>query len=135
MKQIERYRAILASERLVLEIVRDELVEMKNKYGDERRTEIIAAEGEIETEDLIKEETTVVALTHYGYIKRMPVDTYRAQRRGGKGITYGRNATKEGMHYYMDVEHYENTKVKNLNISGMKIEKYNEVFIAYIEEV
>ena len=87
MKQIERYRAILASERLVLEIVRDELIEIKNKYGDERRTQIIAAEGEIETEDLIKEETTVVALTHYGYIKRMPVDTYRAQRRGGKGIT------------------------------------------------
>ena len=87
MKQIERYRAILASERLVLEIVRDELIEIKNKYGDERRTQIIAAEGEIETEDLIKEETTVVALTHFGYIKRMPVDTYRAQRRGGKGIT------------------------------------------------
>ena len=87
MKQIERYRAILASERLVLEIVRDELIEVKNKYGDERRTQIIAAEGEIETEDLIKEETTVVALTHFGYIKRMPVDTYKAQRRGGKGIT------------------------------------------------
>jgi DNA gyrase subunit A len=87
MKQIERYRAILASERLVCDIVKDELIEVKNKYGDERRTQIIAAEGEIETEDLIKEETTVVALTHFGYIKRMPVDTYRAQRRGGKGIT------------------------------------------------
>ncbi len=87
MKQIERYRAILASERLVCDIVRDELIEMKDKYGDERRTEIIAAEGEIETEDLIKEETTVVALTHFGYIKRMPVDTYKAQKRGGKGIT------------------------------------------------
>ena len=87
MKQIERYRAILASEKLVCDIVRDELIEMKDKYGDERRTEIIAAEGEIETEDLIKEETTVVALTHFGYIKRMPVDTYKAQRRGGKGIT------------------------------------------------
>ncbi len=87
MKQIERYRAILASERLVCDIVRDELIEMKEKYGDERRTEIIAAEGEIETEDLIKEETTVVALTHFGYIKRMPVDTYKAQKRGGKGIT------------------------------------------------
>ena len=87
MKQIERYRAILASEKLVCDIVKDELIEVKNKYGDERRTQIIAAEGEIETEDLIKEETTVVALTHFGYIKRMPVDTYRAQRRGGKGIT------------------------------------------------
>ena len=87
MKQIERDRAILASEKLVCDIVKDELIEIKNKYGDERRTQIIAAEGEIETEDLIKEETTVVALTHFGYIKRMPVDTYRAQRRGGKGIT------------------------------------------------
>lgn len=55
--------------------------------------------------------------------------------RGGKGITYGRNATEEGIHSYMDVEHHTNTKVKNLNVSGMKIEKYNEVFIAYIEEV
>ena len=55
--------------------------------------------------------------------------------RGGRGITLGRNATQEGFHSYMDVEHHENTKVKNLNISGMKIEKYNEVFIAYIEEV
>ena len=87
MKQIERFRAILASEKLVCEIVRDELLEIKNKYGDERRTQIIAAEGEIDTEDLIKEETTVVALTHFGYIKRMPIDTYKAQRRGGRGIT------------------------------------------------
>lgn len=54
---------------------------------------------------------------------------------GGHGVTWGRNATEEGLHSYMDVEHHENTKVKNLNISGMKIEKYNEVFIAYIEEV
>ena len=87
MEQIERYRAILASEKLVCDIIRDELIEIKSKYGDERRTQIIAAEGEFTNEDLIKEETTVVALTHFGYIKRMPVDTYRTQRRGGKGIT------------------------------------------------
>ena len=87
MEQIERYRAILASERLVCEIIRDELLEIKSKYGDERRTEIIAAEGEMTNEDLIKEENVVVALTHFGYIKRMPVDTYKTQRRGGKGIT------------------------------------------------
>jgi len=87
MEQIERYRAILGSEKLVCDIIRDELVEIKSKYGDERRTQIIAAEGELTNEDLIKEESTVVALTHFGYIKRMPVDTYRAQRRGGKGIT------------------------------------------------
>ena len=87
MKQIERYREILASERLVCDIVRDELLEMKEKYGDERRTDIIAAEDEIETEDLIKEENTIITLTHYGYIKRLPVDTYRSQKRGGRGVT------------------------------------------------
>ena len=87
MKQIERFRAILASEKLVCDIVRDELLEIKAKYGDERRTQIVAAEGEFETEDLIKEETTVVALTHFGYIKRVPINTYKTQRRGGRGIT------------------------------------------------
>ncbi len=87
MKQIERYREILGSEKLVCDLVKEELLEVKEKYGDERRTQIIAAEDEIETEDLIKEETTVIALTHYGYIKRMPVDTYRSQKRGGRGVT------------------------------------------------
>ncbi len=87
MEQIERYRAILASEKLVCDIIRDELLEMKAKYGDERRTQIIAAEGEMTNEDLIKEESVVVAMTRFGYIKRMPIDTYKAQRRGGKGIT------------------------------------------------
>ena len=84
MEQIERYRAILASEKLVCDIIRDELLEMKAKYGDERRTQIISAEGEMTNEDLIKEESVVVAMTRFGYIKRMPVDTYKAQRRGGK---------------------------------------------------
>ena len=87
MKQIERFREILASERLVCQIVKEELIEMKDKYGDDRRTQIIAAEGEFEAEDLIKEENTVIALTHFGYIKRMPIDTYKSQRRGGRGIT------------------------------------------------
>lgn len=87
MKQIERYREILASERLVCDIVKTELLEIKDKYGDERRTDIVAAEDEIETEDLIKEENTIITLTHYGYIKRLPVDTYRSQRRGGRGVT------------------------------------------------
>ena len=87
MKQIERFREILASERLVCEIIKEELLEIKAKYGDDRRTQIIAAEGEFEAEDLIKEENTVIALTHFGYIKRMPIDTYKSQRRGGRGIT------------------------------------------------
>ena len=87
MKLIEHLRAILESEKLVFDIIKEELTEIKEKYGDERRTKIVAAEGEIDVEDLIKEEQTVVALTHFGYIKRMPIDTYKSQKRGGKGIT------------------------------------------------
>ena len=87
MKLIAHLRDILNSERLVFEIIKEELLEIKDKYGDERKTKIVAAEGEIDVEDLIKEEQTVVALTHFGYIKRMPIDTYKSQRRGGKGIT------------------------------------------------
>ncbi|MBE5822091.1 MAG: DNA gyrase subunit A [Clostridiales bacterium] len=84
---INKCKEILGSERLVFDIIRDELLEVKEKYGDERRTKIVAAEGEIEIEDLIKEEETVIALTHFGYIKRVPINTYKSQRRGGKGIT------------------------------------------------
>lgn len=87
MKLIEHLRAILNSEKLVFDIIKEELLEIKEKYGDERITKIKAAEGEIDVEDLIKEEQTVVALTHFGYIKRVPIDTYKSQRRGGKGIT------------------------------------------------
>ena len=87
MKLIAHLREILENEQLVLEIIKEELTEIKEKYGDERKTKIVAAEGEIDVEDLIKEEQTVVALTHFGYIKRMPIDTYKSQKRGGKGIT------------------------------------------------
>ena len=87
MELIAHLREILANEHLVLELIKEELLEIKNKYGDERKTKIVAAEGEIDVEDLIKEEQTVVALTHFGYIKRMPIDTYKSQKRGGKGIT------------------------------------------------
>ena len=87
MKLIEHLRAILESEKLVFDIIKEELLEIDQKFGDERKTKIVAAEGEINVEDLIKEEQTVVALTHFGYIKRMPIDTYKSQKRGGKGIT------------------------------------------------
>lgn len=86
MKLIAYYKDVLSSETLVFSIIKDELLEIKEKFGDERLTKIVAAEGEIDVEDLIKEEQTVVALTNFGYIKRMPVDTYKSQRRGGKGI-------------------------------------------------
>ena len=87
MRLIAYYKEILASATLVYDIIKTELLEMRDKFGDERLTKIAAAEGEFEEEDLIKEEQTVIALTHFGYIKRMPVDTYKSQRRGGKGIT------------------------------------------------
>ena len=87
MKLIAHLREILGSEKLVFEIIKEELTEVKEKYGDERLTKIVAAEGEFNEEDLIKEEQMVVALTHFGYIKRMPIDTYRSQKRGGKGIS------------------------------------------------
>ncbi|MFR2533882.1 MAG: DNA gyrase subunit A [Clostridia bacterium] len=87
MALIAHLRDILNSDRLVYDIIKEELLEIKEKFGDERKTKIAAAEGEFDVEDLIKEEQTVVALTHFGYIKRMPIDTYKSQRRGGKGIT------------------------------------------------
>ena len=87
MQLIAHLRDILASEKLVFDIIKEELIEIKTKFGDDRRTKVIAAEGEFVVEDLIKEEQTVIALTHFGYIKRMPIDTYKSQRRGGKGIT------------------------------------------------
>ena len=94
MKLIAHLRDILNSEHLVFEVIKEELIKVRDKFGDERKTKIKPAEGEFEIEDLIKEEQTVIALTHFGYIKRMPIDTYKNQRRGGKGITG--IATREG---------------------------------------
>ncbi len=87
MKLIAYYKEILSSETLVFDIIKTELMEIRDKFGDERLTKIAPAEGEFEEEDLIKEEQTVIALTRFGYIKRMPIDTYKSQKRGGKGIT------------------------------------------------
>ena len=87
MKLIAYLKDVLGSEKLVFDIIKKELIEIKEKFGDSRKTKIAAAEGEFEIEDLIKEEQTVIALTHFGYIKRMPIDTYKSQKRGGKGIT------------------------------------------------
>jgi DNA gyrase subunit A len=87
IKKIEFYKSILASERKVLEIVKDETKEIAEKFGDERRTEIAPEAEELEIEDLIAEEDVVVTISHSGYIKRLPVSSYRKQRRGGKGIT------------------------------------------------
>ena len=83
MKLIAYYREVLSSEWLVFDIIKQELIEIKEKFGDERKTKIVAAEGDLDVEDLIKEEQSVITLTHFGYIKRMPVDTYKSQKRGG----------------------------------------------------
>jgi DNA gyrase subunit A len=86
LKTIERLRAILASERLLMQIIVDELKEVRTKYGDERRTEILEGEsGQINIEDLIAEEDMAITVTNTGYIKRTAISTYRNQRRGGKG--------------------------------------------------
>ncbi|AKX92837.1 DNA gyrase subunit A [Moorella thermoacetica] len=85
-KRIAYYQEVLASEARVYAIVRDELLEIKRKFADPRRTQIVLEEENLELEDLIAREDIVVTLTHRGYIKRQPVDTYRSQKRGGRGI-------------------------------------------------
>ncbi len=82
---IARLRAILASEKLLMEVISGELQEVRERYGDERRTEIVPVEGEISVEDLVADEDVVVTVSHAGYIKRVPVSEYRAQGRGGRG--------------------------------------------------
>lgn len=86
MEQIAHLKEILANESMVLDIIKEELLAIKEKYGDERKSEITAFADEIDIEDLIEEEEMVITLTHFGYIKRLPTDTYKAQRRGGRGI-------------------------------------------------
>ncbi|HOL84273.1 DNA gyrase subunit A [Thermoclostridium caenicola] len=87
LQKIAYYRDVLAKPELVAAIIKDELTEIKQKYGDERRTSITAEESEIDMEDLIKDEPVVVTLTRFGYIKRTSSDAYRSQKRGGKGIS------------------------------------------------
>ena len=87
IKRINRLREILANERLLLNVIKEEMLIIKENYADERRTEIRHAEGEIDMKDLIENEEVAITLTHFGYIKRMPIDTYKSQNRGGRGIS------------------------------------------------
>jgi DNA gyrase subunit A len=87
IKNIARFKAILESQAMVLQIIKEEIKEIRDKYGDERRTEILEDQGDIDLEDLIAQEEMVVTISHQGYIKRSPMSLYRAQRRGGKGMT------------------------------------------------
>ena len=87
MKKIKYYKSLLKDEKLLMGVIKDELLEIKKKYGDKRRTKFIRDEGELDEEDLVEEEKVAITLTHLGYIKRVPADTYKAQKRGGRGIT------------------------------------------------
>ena len=87
LKKINRLREILSDEKLLMNVIKQELSIVKENYADERRTEIRHAEGEIDMRDLIENEEVAVTLTHFGYIKRMPIDTYKSQNRGGRGIS------------------------------------------------
>lgn len=84
---IKDCKAILASDERQYQIIKQELLEIQKKFGDERKTKIVFDPGDIEVEDLIEDEEVVITLTHFGYIKRLPIDTYKSQKRGGKGIT------------------------------------------------
>ena len=87
IKKINRLKEILANERLLLNVIKEEILIIKENYSDERRTEIRHAEGEIDMRDLINDEEIAITLTHFGYIKRLPSDTYKSQRRGGRGVS------------------------------------------------
>ncbi len=87
LKKIAYYKELLEDENKLMGVIKDELIEIRNKWGDKRKTKIKAGEHEIDEEDLIEEEKVCITLSHLGYVKRVPVDTYRAQKRGGKGIT------------------------------------------------
>lgn len=87
IKKIELLASILASEKKVLAIIKEELADVKKKFGDERRTQLMAEAEDLEIEDLIQEENVVITISHSGYIKRLPIGSYKKQRRGGKGIS------------------------------------------------
>lgn len=85
-RKIAYYKELLADEKKLMGVVKDEMLEIKDKWNDKRRTKIVAAVDEFDEEDLIEEESVAITLTHLGYIKRIPADTYKTQKRGGKGI-------------------------------------------------
>ncbi len=105
-KLIEKLKGILADERKVLRIIKDELLEIRNEFADDRRTKITFGSSDFDVEDLIAEEDIAVTLTHQGYIKRLPLNTYRSQRRGGRGIT-GMNTKEEDFveHLFITTTH------------------------------
>lgn len=108
LAKIAEFESILADEQKIIEIIKEDLLAIKQKFGDERRTEITAAVDNIEDEDLIDEEQVMISLTHGGYVKRLPIDTYKTQHRGGRGIT-GMTTKEEDF-----VEHILTTSTHNV---------------------
>ncbi|NQT95352.1 MAG: DNA gyrase subunit A [Candidatus Omnitrophica bacterium] len=106
IKKIELYESILASEKKILGIVKDELNELKKKYGDDRRTDIVGEVEDLKIEDLIAEEDFVITISHKGYIKRLPVSAYKRQKRGGRGVA-GADLKEEDFieHMFMATTH------------------------------
>jgi DNA gyrase subunit A len=129
VKLIAELRAILADEEKVLEIIREELTEIKEKFNDKRRTEITVGFDMFEDEDLIPREQIVITLTHNGYIKRMPIDTYKSQHRGGRGIQgMGTNEDDFVEHFFpTNTHHYVlffTSKGKVYRLKGYEIPEY-----------
>lgn len=126
IQAIARYREILASERLVLNIIKEELTELKKRYGDERRTEIVEQAEDISIEDMIVEEDMVVTVSHAGYIKRNPITLYNSQRRGGKGKT-GMGTREEDFVEHLFVASTHNTFLFFTNLGRVYWRKVHEL--------
>jgi len=124
--KIDEIEGILADEAKVCEIVKTELLEVRRRYGDERRTEIIPVENEILMEDLIEREDCVITISHAGYVKRMPADTYTAQRRGGKGII-AMHTKEEDFVENVFIAHSHNYLMMFSNLGKVFIKKCYEI--------
>jgi DNA gyrase subunit A len=107
MRQITGLKELLADETLRFDLIKKELIEIKDKFGDTRRTEITYLDDEVKIKDLVKEEDVVITISHFGYIKRTPVDEYRAQRRGGRGVIGGRTRDEDYIeHLFVASSHH-----------------------------
>jgi DNA gyrase subunit A len=99
-EHITAYETLLSSDRNVLQVIRDELTQLRDKFGDDRRTDFIESQGDLTPLELVPEETTIVTISHNGYIKRMPLATYRAQHRGGRGVSGGVNRDDDFVEHF-----------------------------------
>ena len=122
--EVEDLKDILANHSRVLQVIKDELTNIKNKYGDKRRTEIVEGEIDMEDEDLIPEENVIISLSSNGYMKRLPVNTYRTQNRGGRGI--------KGMTLNEDDINYWNTFCVSTSFRNFK--SFNTIYFSFISE-